>query len=227
MSGGLAIFDMDGTLVAGDCGVLFIRHCLARRLLPARELFAWSRWVMGVARHGVHEREVAAAKRLLLRARVRLGEARADALYDDFFRAEIRHRIREDARAELDRAALEGPVFLITANLRAMAIRLGAEVGVPPERCLGAEPVLDENGVPGDEVRLPIPMDEERARIVRTLAARHEVPLEKVRAFGDSVHDVPMLRAAGQPCAVYPSAALRKIAEHEGWRMVPTGPHKR
>jgi HAD superfamily phosphoserine phosphatase-like hydrolase len=224
MPAGLAFFDMDGTLVDGDCGVLFVRHCLARRLLPARELLGWGRWLLAVARRGLHEPEVAMAKSMLLRTRVRLGEAASDALYDGFFTARIRQRLRRDCRQELEQARREGPVFIVTANLRAMAIRLGAELGLGPEQCLGAEPVLDASGRPTEEVRRPIPMGEERARLIRELAARAQVPLAQVRAFGDSLHDVPMLRAVGQPCAVHPSRSLRRIAERDGWRLLGAGP---
>ena len=217
---------MDGTLVAGDCGVLFVRHLVARGLVPAREMFAWGRWAAGVARHGLHEREVASAKRLLLRMRARMGERRTEAIYDQLFTETIRPRLRERVVAELREAQADGAVFIVTANLRAMAIRLGRELGISEQNCLGAEPLLDENGNPGEEVRLPIPMEEERARLLRQLAGEHGVPLEQTKAYGDSLHDVPMLRAAGRPCAVHPGAALRRLAEAERWRIIAGPPQE-
>lgn len=213
---GLAVFDMDGTLIDGDCGVLFVRHCVARGLLPARELLAWGRWLLRAAREGAGPPVVAQAKRNLLRVWRRLGEEQGDALYDRFFAEVLRPRVRAVVAAELRHAQREGEVYLLTANLRRMAQRLGRELGVPPGQCLGAEP----RGALTEEIALPILMGDARAHRVSALAGELGVPLREVRAYGDSIHDAPMLRLAGRPCAVYPSPALRHLALREGWRVI-------
>ena len=215
---------MDGTLVAGDCGVLFALFCARHGLLTLGELGAMAAWVGRAAVRGVKEAEVVEAKRMLLRFRMRLGEARSDALYEECFASDLRPRLRADVRAELESAKAAGPVFIVTANLRGLAVRIGGELGVPAERCLGAEPVRDARGALTGDVHQPIPVGEERARLVRAIAAREGVPLEEVRAFGDSLHDVPMLRAAGKPCAVHAGRRLRELAAREGWRTLPACP---
>jgi phosphoserine phosphatase len=220
VSAGLAFFDMDGTLVAGDCGVLFVLYCARRGLLPARELGAWLPWLLRVAAGGLREAEAAQAKRLLLRSWVRLGEARADALYDACFEALVRPRLRRAVCDQLRAAQGEGPVVIVTANLGAMARRLGRELGVPAERCLGAEGRRDGGGQLDGEVLLPLPMGEERAAIVRAQAALLGVPIERVRAFGDSMNDLPMLRAAGRACAVHPGRRLLRAARAEGFGLL-------
>ncbi len=217
---GLAFFDMDGTLVDGDCGLLFVRDCTLRGLIPPRELAAWVGWLVRAAREGVGEPVVAEAKRQLLRIWLRLGEQAAEAAYDDFFRRVLRPRLRPDTCAEVAHAQREGQVILITANLRTMAIRIGRELGIPPEFCLGAEAVRDANGAITGDIDRPILMGEWRARFVTERAAREQIELHQVRAYGDSLHDLPMLRAVGRPCAVHPGRALRRVAAAEGFRLL-------
>src|ERR1700694_614869 len=70
------------------------------------------------------------------------------------------------------------------------------------------------------ELAEPVPMSEVRARLVRGLLERACVQRERTCAYGDSIHDAPMLREVGRPCAVYPSRALRVLAQASGWRIL-------
>ena len=49
---------------------------------------------------------------------------------------------------------------------------------------------------------------------------REQIDLREVRAYGDSIHDLPMLRTVGRPCAVHPGRALRRVADDEGFRLL-------
>jgi phosphoserine phosphatase len=41
-----------------------------------------------------------------------------------------------------------------------------------------------------------------------------------VAAYGDSGHDLPLLRAVGRPVAVRPAAALARVARSAGWEII-------
>lgn len=56
-----------------------------------------------------------------------------------------------------------------------------------------------------------------KADAIRNLAARVGVDLEGSYAYSDSIADLPMLEAVGNPVAVNPDKDLRKIAEERGW----------
>jgi phosphoserine phosphatase len=217
--GSLAVFDIDGTLVRGDCGVLFALFCAARGLLTLREIAGIGTWGARALLGRIGEPEVAEAKRLMLRFSVRLGEARFAEIYDECFRTSIVPRLRGDLREELEARRAEGAVVLITANLRDFAVRLGGHLGVPASHCFGAVGTRRDGALTG-ELAEPVPMSEVRARLVRGLLERAGVPPERTRAYGDSIHDAPMLREVGGPCAVYPSRALRDLAEAHGWRIL-------
>jgi len=58
---------------------------------------------------------------------------------------------------------------------------------------------------------------EEKARAVRSLAARFGLSLWDSYAYGNSMSDLPMLDSVGHRVAVNPPARLARIARSEGW----------
>ncbi|GAA4658773.1 HAD-IB family hydrolase [Gordonia humi] len=58
---------------------------------------------------------------------------------------------------------------------------------------------------------------EEKASVVEQLAAERGYDLERCFAYSDSVTDLPMLEAVGNPAVVNPDKALRRHAVDAGW----------
>lgn len=199
--------------------MLFALWCARRGLLRASELTRLAAWGVASIVGRIAEPQVADAKRLMLRFGARIGEDRFAALFDECFRALVVPRLRRDLRRELETRKDAGDVLLVTANLRAMAVRMGEHLGIPPQHCLGAEGARRDGGLTG-ELAGPVPMGETRRRIVRELLADARVARESASAYGDSIHDAPMLEEVGDPVAVHPSRALRSLARAKGWRIL-------
>jgi HAD superfamily hydrolase (TIGR01490 family) len=57
-----------------------------------------------------------------------------------------------------------------------------------------------------------------KVEAMQAFAARHEIDLAASYAYSDSLSDLPMLRAVGNPVAVNPDPPLAEIAKQEGWQ---------
>src|SRR5690625_795102 len=71
---------------------------------------------------------------------------------------------------------------------------------------------------------------ERKAAAVRRVAEEQGLDLAVSAAYGDSSHDIPMLRTVGNPCAINPDPRIRLFAADIGlpFRDVPrTTPHRR
>jgi alcohol-forming fatty acyl-CoA reductase len=60
---------------------------------------------------------------------------------------------------------------------------------------------------------------EARARMLASFARRRGVDLSRSYAYADSISDLPMLEAVGNPIAVNPDARLRAAAKGRGWQV--------
>jgi phosphoserine phosphatase len=61
---------------------------------------------------------------------------------------------------------------------------------------------------------------EQKASALTQFAATAGVTLDDCFAYGDHHADRWMLAAVGQPFAVSPSTTLRRLARHQGWRIL-------
>jgi hypothetical protein len=53
---------------------------------------------------------------------------------------------------------------------------------------------------------------------MESFAAAHDIDLAESYAYSDSLSDLPMLRAVGNPVAVNPDPPLAELAKEEGWQ---------
>lgn len=60
---------------------------------------------------------------------------------------------------------------------------------------------------------------EGKADAIREVAERAGIDLQRSFAYSDSLTDLPMLEAVGNPVAVNPDKDLRKIADERGWQI--------
>jgi HAD superfamily hydrolase (TIGR01490 family) len=60
---------------------------------------------------------------------------------------------------------------------------------------------------------------EARAKMLASFARRRNLDLSRSYAYADSISDLPMLEAVGNPVAVNPDARLRAAAKEKGWRI--------
>ncbi|CAN5632486.1 HAD-IB family hydrolase [soil metagenome] len=77
----------------------------------------------------------------------------------------------------------------------------------------------EEDGVyTGELTGAPVAGDA-RARMLASFARRRKVDLSKSYAYADSISDLPMMEAVGNPVAVNPDRRLEAEAEERGWQI--------
>lgn len=83
-------------------------------------------------------------------------------------------------------------------------------------RAIGTQLIYEDRRL--SELELPVNSYQRKAEKVSALfpSARIEA------AYGDTLSDLPMLEMSKQPVAVYPDKKLLRVAEKQGWRVIPT-----
>ncbi len=208
----LAIFDIDGTLVAGpSTEKRLFAHLLRTGRLGVPQLLAFVRTGLAPDPDGHAWKRNKSYLAGLACADVAAGATAwaARAAADWWFEPCV-VRLREHQAAGDDVVLLSGtPQFL--ADELARQLGAGRAIGT---LCAA------EGGVfrPAPPVRHPF--GAAKLELARRLCAESGVPAAAVIAYGDSRHDVPLLGFAGRAVAVRPDAGLRAEARRRGWPVI-------
>ena len=208
----LHIFDMDSTLIDADCDLTWKRFLVRHHFAPLSALAEADRF-MADYDAGVLDMEEFNAFQLrefVGRTPEEMAEL-AQLHFDEFIRPACRpgaeRRVGEVAAAGAWAAVLTSTCSEIArpvAEFFGISELYGTPLELRDGRFTGA--------IAGAYYAGPAKVD-----AARMIAGKHQLEISDVAAYGDSINDLPLLKAAGEAYAVNPSAELRAEAERRGW----------
>jgi HAD superfamily hydrolase (TIGR01490 family) len=216
LSRGAAFFDLDKTLMAGSSGMQFARVAAQHGIVSRRQLASWGLEHMRYRLRGTTDErttEVLRAARELIRGVPsktieRMGPAVMAAILPRVF-----PQMLAEVHAHQDAGR---PTFIVSAAgndvVEALARVLGMEGGI------GTRYEVDAEGNFSGRFDGPFVYGPGKVEAMEEFAASHEIDLAASYAYSDSLSDLPMLRAVGNPVAVNPDPPLAAIAREEGWQ---------
>ena len=105
-------------------------------------------------------------------------------------------------------------IVLVTGSIDFIMAPLAGELQVDD---LLAPGLAQRDGYFTGDLTGPPLSDDEKARRMRAYAEQHDLDLAGSTAFADSLADLPMLEAVGQPHVVNPDSRLARIARERSW----------
>lgn len=213
----LALFDLDHTLIPFDSGMAWVRFLVGRELLPPEAEWAYLAHCHDYVAGTIDVRDLHRALVLPLAGSKR-------SAFDEWlaeFEAGLDATLPAPSLAlvAMHRAAGDRCV-LVTATARFVAERYAAAFGIAD--VLATESARDSYGrLTGEIVGLPCAREHKLDKLGGWLALEglSLAGFERSWFYSDSASDLPLLRAVTDPVAVRPDAALRAVAEQEGWRI--------
>jgi HAD superfamily hydrolase (TIGR01490 family) len=218
MSKGAAFFDLDKTLMAGSSGMQFARVATRQGIIGRRQLVSWGLEHMRYRLRGTTDErttEVLRVARELIRgvpAKTieRMGPEVMAAILPRVF-----PQMLDEVHAHQDAGR---PAFIVSAAgndvVESLAQVLGMEGGI------GTRYEVDADGSFTGRFDGPFVYGPGKVEAMEDFAARHGIDLGASYAYSDSLSDLPMLRAVGNPVAVNPDPPLAALAREEGWQVL-------
>ena len=207
-----ALFDFDGTIIAGYSVTAFIREQIRRGHLSPREL---AELLSAMASFGLGDSGFSA---MMLAASQFLRGIREDSYAnfgEELFETHIARLIYPETRALIEAHAAKGHTVAIISSATPYQVRPAArELGVEHVLCSELEV---KDGVFTGAVIKPTCFGPGKVTAAESLAERFGVDLDKSFFYSDSYDDIQLLERVGNPRPLNPSSRLMSIAERRGW----------
>ena len=216
MGRGAAFFDLDKTLMAGSSGMQFARVASQHGIVSRRQLASWGVEHLRYRLRGTTDErtdDVLRAARELIRG----VPAKTIERMGPEVMAAILPRVFPPMLAEVHAHQDAGrPAFIVSAAghdvVESLAQVLGMEGGI------GTRYEVDPDGNFTGRFDGPFVYGPGKVEAMENFATRHGIDLAESYAYSDSLSDLPMLRAVGNPVAVNPDPPLAAIAKEEDWQ---------
>ncbi|HZO06961.1 MAG TPA: HAD-IB family hydrolase [Solirubrobacterales bacterium] len=216
MSRAAAFFDLDKTLMAGSSGMQFARVATQQGIVSRRQLAHWGFEHLRYRLRGTTDERTADVLKVA-RELIAGVPAKAIARMEPEVMAEILPRVYPQMLAEMHAHQDAGrPTFIVSAAgndiVESLARVLGMDGGI------GTRYEIDPEGNFTGRLDGPFVYGPGKVEAMEAFAAEHDIDLAESYAYSDSLSDLPMLRAVGNPVAVNPDPPLAELAREEGWQ---------
>jgi len=211
-----AFFDLDKTLMAGSSGMPFARVAMRHGIVSRRQLASWG---VEHLRYRLRGTTDARTTDVLRQARELITGVRArdvERMSPEVMAAvlpRVYPQMLEEVHGHQDAGRA---TFIVSAAGNGVVEQLAAVLGM--DGGIGTRYEIDADGAFTGRFDGPFVYGVGKVEAMRSFAAGHDIDLGQSYAYSDSLSDLPMLEAVGQPVVVNPDPALAAIAKREGWQ---------
>ena len=212
----LHVFDMDGTLIDGDCDVSWKLFLVESGIAPREDRELALKFIRD---YDEGRLDIESFLRFQLREFVGKSVDEMAELCQRHFETAVRGKCRPGAVEYLRKLHDSGENTVLLSSTNTMVsepVRKFFGIG----RCCGTELELDRDGRFTGRIRGEYALGAGKISFMRELSEEFGVRPDEIAAYGDSVNDIPLLAAVGEAYAVDPSEALRAAAAERKWRIL-------
>jgi HAD superfamily hydrolase (TIGR01490 family) len=211
-----AFFDLDKTLMAGSSGMQFARIAARRGIVSRRQLASWAVEHLRYRLRGTTDERTTEVLRVARELIAGVPERTIDRMGPEVMAAilpRVYPQMLDEVYAHQDAGRA---TFIVSAAGNGVVETLAAVLGM--EGGIGTRYEVDGEGDFTGRFDGPFVYGPGKVEAMESFAAEHGIDLDASYAYSDSLSDLPMLRAVGNPVVVNPDPPLAELARQEGWQ---------
>jgi HAD superfamily hydrolase (TIGR01490 family) len=213
-----AFFDLDKTLMAGSSGMQFARIASKQGIVGRGQLARWGFEHTRYRLRGTTDARTAEVLKVARELITGVSEKTIDRMGPEVMAAILPRIFPQMLEEVYEHQDAGRPTFIVSAAGNGVVEQLAHVLGM--DGGIGTRYEVDAEGSFTGRLDGPFVYGEGKVTAMQEFADRHGIELADSYAYSDSLSDLPMLRAVGNPVAVNPDPPLAQIARAEGWQVM-------
>ncbi len=210
----LALFDLDETLINGDCSSLWSAFMVEQGWVADPDFFLQQDAEM-MRLYAVGQMDMTEYMNWTLTPLKGRSEADVAVMVEKFVHEVIAGRVYDDARQCLSQHHAQGHrTIVISASGEHLVAPIARYLGIGETLAIGVETC---NGLFTGFTQGVLTFREGKVTRLMALLDQDDTQLANASFYSDSHNDLPLLTKVGKPCAVNPDAILLQHARQAGW----------
>ncbi|WGY45765.1 MULTISPECIES: HAD-IB family hydrolase [unclassified Vibrio] len=219
MSQPLYVFDMDDTLIDGDCAMIWNEFLVDKGIATDPEFLNQDRYLMSLYARG--EMDMEDYLDYVMQPLAALPVEQVHALVDECVDRRIMPRLFDEARNLIATLKAHNTTMLIiSASVSFLVEAVAKQVGIP--HALGIDMAVSNGHYSSEIVGVPSYREGKVARLEEWLLT-HPQHLDEVHFFTDSINDLPLCQHADFAYLVNPCQRLAAHAGQPHWQVLRWG----
>jgi putative phosphoserine phosphatase/1-acylglycerol-3-phosphate O-acyltransferase len=213
-----AIFDFDGTIIAGYSATVFIREQLKRGDLSVRDFFEL---VSAMTNFGMGNLGFSAMMVVNAQFMKGIEEQTYQEVGEQLYIKQIARLIYPESRALVDAHLAKGHTVGVISSATPYQVEPAArDMGIDHVLCTHLE--VEDGKFTGGVVS-PTCFGEGKVTAAEELAGKYNADLDNSFFYSDSYDDIQLLERVGHPKVLNPSSKLGRVASHKRWPVARFG----
>ena len=207
------IFDLDDTLLCGDCEREWINFLFSKGLLKDPETILnkfdleYRKGVMNFVEYS----------RFIQKPIKGLSKEKVNIFIDEFIQKKIENLTDSLTKKLLDEAKSANKVLIASGSHDFLVKRIANFFGI--NSSIGT-PVEIKDDIFSGELSGEPTFAKGKVRAVEKWCSQNDQKIKESIFYSDSINDLPMLEACGLPIVVDPDEKLKKISEERAYRII-------
>ncbi|MGM0641411.1 MAG: HAD family hydrolase [Thermotogota bacterium] len=209
-----AFFDMDKTILSKNSGQLYYKYYYKKgeigfmdflKLLPIPILFAFGMLKLEYISRVLSEKYIGLTESEIYK--------KTQKWFDDFGHKFVREDLVEEIKRHRENNAV---IVLISASPRNLCYPLYDYLDM--DKLISTDLIIENNifkGIQGKNV-----YGDEKVKRANDFLEENDMTFEESYFYSDSISDLPLLDAVGNPICVNPDKKLMKVAINKNWKIL-------
>ena len=216
----LYVFDMDETLVNGDCAMLWNAFIVKKGIVKSSDFLAKDREMMALYAKG--ELDMEDYLSFTLAPITSIPASDIDNLVDEFVTTDVMPKVFPEALTLINKLRADNiPLLIISATVTFIVKKVAKKLGI--DHAIGIDLLMENNGYSNKVSGIPS-YREGKIQRLKSWVDENDISFDSIHFYTDSINDLPLCLYADHTYLINPCAQLSEQAkQHNQWQIYHWG----